>query len=143
MTAWGEAQRAQPQVKVRKENPLRAVSAGHRIEMIPVFCFGPSGLGGIGGHPVTWASTRYARSSPGCNIAGFQPVIGGWKLRLAVRFKRRSATRTVSQPLFGLKPAQAHGDHHAVAPRLLKEVRCTLALGKNEMTISGYCAGTR
>ena len=50
MTAWGEAQRAKPQVRVRKENPLRAESAGHRVEMIPVFCFGLSGLGGILGH---------------------------------------------------------------------------------------------
>jgi len=24
--------------------------------------------------PVTWASARHARSSPGCNIAGFQPA---------------------------------------------------------------------
>jgi hypothetical protein len=45
MTAWGEAQRAKPQVKVRKENPLRAESAGHRVEMKkPLFCFGLSGL---------------------------------------------------------------------------------------------------
>jgi hypothetical protein len=27
MTAWGEAQRAKPQVNVRKENPFRAESA--------------------------------------------------------------------------------------------------------------------
>ena len=47
MTAWGEAQRAKPQVRVRKENPLRAESAGHWVEMIAVFCFGLSGLGGI------------------------------------------------------------------------------------------------
>ena len=68
VTAWGEAQRAKPQVKVRKENPLRAESAGHRM---PLFCFGLSGLGEFG--TSTWASARYARSRPGCNIAGFQP----------------------------------------------------------------------
>ena len=45
MTAWGEAQRAKPQVKARTGNPLRAESAGHRVEMMPLFCFGLSGLG--------------------------------------------------------------------------------------------------
>ena len=45
VTAWSEAQRAKPQVKVRKENPLRAESAGHRVEMMPLFCFDLSGLG--------------------------------------------------------------------------------------------------
>ena len=52
VTAWGEAQRAKPQVKVRTANPLRAESAGHRVEMMPLFCFGLSGLWGILRHPL-------------------------------------------------------------------------------------------
>src|SRR5262245_23775865 len=58
------------------KNPLRAESAGQRVEIMPVFCLGLSGLGKFVPR-VTWASTRHARSSPGCHIAGFQPAFWG------------------------------------------------------------------
>src|SRR5262245_39930283 len=60
------------------KNPLRAESAGQRVEIMPVFCLGLSGLGKFVPR-VTWASTRHARSSPGCHIAGFQPP---WSLHI-------------------------------------------------------------
>jgi len=73
VTAWGEAQRAKPQVNVRKENPLRPERTGQQLEKdAGVFVSAFQALGSFV-PPVTWASTRHARCSPGCNIAGFQP----------------------------------------------------------------------
>src|SRR5262245_36335483 len=72
MTAWGEAQRAKPQVYVRKQNLLSPERAGLRVGMSRCFVSAFQALRRLL-PPVTWAFTRHARSSPGCNIAGFQP----------------------------------------------------------------------
>src|SRR5262245_53306056 len=70
------------------KNPLRAESAGQRVEIMPVFCLGLSGLGKFVPR-VTWASTRHARSSPGCHIVGFQPATAAAsRQRLQQAFRR-------------------------------------------------------
>ena len=73
MTAWGEAQRAKPQVYVRKQNLLSPERAGLRVGMSRCFVSAFKALRSLL-PPVTWAFTRHARFSPGWNIAGFQPA---------------------------------------------------------------------
>src|SRR5262249_25196258 len=63
---------AKPQVNVRKQNLLSPERAGLRVGMSRCFVSAFQALRRLL-PPVTWAFTRHARSSPGCNIAGFQP----------------------------------------------------------------------
>ena len=52
LKAWGEAQRASPQGKVRKENPLSPARAKPTVELMPVFCFGILEADTLAAHPV-------------------------------------------------------------------------------------------
>ena len=73
VTAWGEAQRAKPQVKVRKETFLALKRAGFRVGMSGCFV-SVFQAWGILCHRVTWGYTRYARSAQAVISLAFSPL---------------------------------------------------------------------